>query len=125
MTRTARRSCRAASFTPAVSRAALTAMRERIRRTNLRNRTQITLGHIANEINPVLRGWIEYYGRYCPSALYPMFRHVNRSLVAWAMRKYKRLAGHKTRASIFLETISKKTPGLFAHWQKGTIGAFA
>jgi group II intron reverse transcriptase/maturase len=113
------------SFTPAVSQAALTAMRETIRKTNLRNRTQITLEDVANEINPVLRGWIEYYGRYCPSALYPMFRHVNRSLVAWAMRKYKRLAGHRTRASIFLETISKKTPYLFAHWRKGTVGAFA
>lgn len=44
------------SFTPAVSRAALTAMRERIRKTNLRSRTQITLEHIAHEINPVLRG---------------------------------------------------------------------
>ena len=75
------------SFTPAVSQAALTAMRKTIRKTNLRNRTQITLEDIANEINPVLRGWIEYCGRYCPSALYPMFRHVNRSLVAWAMRK--------------------------------------
>jgi len=113
------------SFTPAVSQAALTAMRETIRKTNLRNRTQITLEDVANEINPVLRGWIEYYGRYCPSALYPMFRHVNRSLVAWAMRKYKRLAGHKTQASIFLETVSRKTPHLFAHWRKGTVGAFA
>ena len=100
-------------------------MRKTIRKTNLRNRTQITLEDIANEINPVLRGWIEYYGRYCPSALYPMFRHVNRSLVAWAMRKYKRLVGHRTRASIFLETISKKTPYLFAHWRKETVGAFA
>jgi RNA-directed DNA polymerase len=113
------------SFTPAVSQAALTAMRETIRETNLRNRTQITLEDVANEINPVLRGWIEYYGRYCPSALYPMFRHVNRSLVAWAMRKYKRLAGHRTRASLLLETISKENPHLFAHWRKGTVGAFA
>jgi RNA-directed DNA polymerase len=113
------------SFTPAVSQAALTAMRETIRETNLRNRTQITLEDVANEINPVLRGWIEYYGRYCPSALYPMFRHVNRSLVAWAMRKYKRLAGHRTRASLLLETISRENPHLFAHWRKGTVGAFA
>jgi group II intron reverse transcriptase/maturase len=113
------------SFTPAVSQAALTAMRETIRKTNLRNGTQITLKGAANEINPVLRGWIEYYGRYCPSALYPVFRHVNRTLVAWAMRKYKRLSGHRTRASIFLETISRGNPHLFAHWRKGTIGAFA
>jgi RNA-directed DNA polymerase len=113
------------SFTPAVSQAALTAMRETIRKTNLRNRTQITLEDVANEINPLLRGWIEYYGRYCPSALYPVFRHVNRTLMAWALRKYKRLAGHRTRASTFLETISRENPRLFAHWRKGTIGAFA
>ena len=113
------------SFTPAVSQAALTTMRETIRKTNLRNRTQITLADVANEINPVLRGWIEYYGRYSPSALYPMFRHVNRSLVAWAMRKYKRLSGHRTRAGLFLEAISRNNPRLFAHWRKGTVGAFA
>jgi len=113
------------SFTPAVSQAALTAMRETVRKTNLRNRTQITLQDVANELNPVLRGWIEYYGRYCPSALYPVFRHVNRTLVAWAMRKYKRLSGHRTRASLFLEAISEKNPQLFAHWRKGTTGAFA
>jgi RNA-directed DNA polymerase len=113
------------SFTPAVSQAALTNMRQTIRGTNFRNRTQDTLEDVARELNPVLRGWIEYYGRYSPSALYPVFRHVNRSLVAWAMRKYKRLSGHRTRASVFLESISRKTPRLFAHWRKGTIGAFA
>ena len=74
------------SFTPAVSRAALTEMRQEIRETNFRNRTQIALGDIARGLNPVLRGWMEYYGRYNPSALYPVFRQVNRTLVAWAMR---------------------------------------
>ena len=113
------------SFTPAVSRAALTDMRQEIRETNFRNRTQIALGDIARELNPVLRGWMEYYGRYNPSALYPVFRQVNRTLVAWAMRKYKHLAGHKTRASLFLESIAEKNPRLFAHWRKGTVGTFA
>jgi RNA-directed DNA polymerase len=113
------------SFSPAVSPAALTAMREAIRKSNFRNRTQGTLEEVARELNPVLRGWMEYYGRYSPSALYPVFRHVNRSLVAWAMRKYKRLAGHRTRAGTFLEAISKRSPHLFAHWQKGTVGGFA
>ena len=94
------------SFTPAVSRAALAEMRQEIRETNFRNRTQIELGDIARGLNPVLRGWMEYYGRYSPSALYPVFRQVNRTLVAWAMRKYKHLAGHKTRASLFLESIA-------------------
>jgi hypothetical protein len=113
------------SFTPAASPAALTTMRQTIRKSNFRNRTQGTLEDVARELNPVLRGWIEYYGRYSPSALYPVFRHVNRSLVAWAMRKYKRLAGHRTRAGTLLEAISRKSPHLFAHWQKGTVGGFA
>jgi hypothetical protein len=113
------------SFTPAVSRAALTAMRQEIRESNFRNRTQIELEDIARELNPVLRGWMEYYGRYSPSALYPVFRQVNRTLVAWAMRKYNHLAGHKTRASLSLESIAERNPRLFAHWQKGTVGAFA
>ena len=100
-------------------------MRETISEDQLAQQDYIMLEDVATEINPVLRGWIEYYGRYCPSALYPMFRHVNLSLVAWAMRKYKRLSGHRTRASLFLETISEKNPHLFAHWRKGTIGGFA
>jgi len=113
------------SFTPAVSRAALTEMRQEIREANFRNRTQIELEDVARELNPVLRGWMEYYGRYSPSALYPVFRQVNKTLVAWAMRKYKHLAGHKTRASLSLESIAERNPRLFAHWQKGTVGAFA
>ena len=100
-------------------------MRQTIRELNFRKRSQSTLGNIAQKLKPILRGWIEYYGRYCPSALYPLFRYVNNTLTAWAMRKYKRFGGHKTRACIFLETISKKNPRLFAHWRKSTIGAFA
>jgi RNA-directed DNA polymerase len=46
-------------------------------------------------------------------------------LVAWAMRKFKRLKGHKTRASLLLERIAEKQPHLFIHWQQGTVGAFA
>ena len=66
-----------------------------------------------------------YYGRFYPSALYPVFRHFNQTLAAWAMRKFKRLKGHKTRASLFLERIAEKQPHLFIHWQQRTVGAFA
>lgn len=57
--------------------------------------------------------------------LLPFGRHFNKTLVAWAMRKYKKLEGHKTRASKFLEKISKENPKLFAHWKKGMVGGFA
>ena len=59
----------------------------------------MSLADIARKLNPLLRGWIEYYGRYAPSALYPMLRYVNLTLLGWAMRKFKRFKAHKVRAS--------------------------
>jgi len=113
------------SFTPAVSKEALKSMRATTRKFNWRNRTDLSLNDIARRYNPVLNGWLYYYGRYQRSALYSVWRHFNRTLVAWAMRKYKRFRNRKTRASKFLESISKKEPHLFAHWRAGMQGAFA
>jgi hypothetical protein len=39
------------------------------------------------------------YGRYYPSALYPVFRHVNRTLVAWAMRHSLTVSSRTPNAS--------------------------
>ena len=113
------------NFTPAVSKSALKAMRTKTRKSNFRNQSNLTLQDIARLYNPVLRGWLQYYGKFYPSALYPMLRHFNQTLVAWARRKYKKLARHKTRAGQFIENISKTQPNLFPHWQRGMIGAFA
>ena len=113
------------SFSPAVSRRALKSMRAKTRQSNLRNRTDMSLGEIAKLYNPVLQGWINYYGCYNRSSLYPMLGHFNRTLVAWAMRKYKKLRGHKTRASQFIIGIAERQPNLFAHWKIGMVGSFA
>ena len=110
------------SFTPAVSSAALKSMQQTTRKANFRNRTPLSLRDIARAHNPVLRGWFAYYGRFCPSAMYPVFKHFNRTLVAWAMRKYKRLKGHKIRASRFIQGIAKQNPNLFVHWRRGVTG---
>lgn len=113
------------SFTPAVSSEACTAMRQETRRRNFRNRSDLSLEDISRLHNPVLRGWLEYYGRFSPSAMYPVFRHFNNTLVAWARRKYRRLQRHKTRASIFVEKISERQPRLFVHWERGMVGSFS
>ncbi|BBI17253.1 group II intron maturase-specific domain-containing protein [Neochlamydia sp. S13] len=113
------------SFTPAVSKTALKSMQAAIRQWKIRNKTDLELKDIARMYNPVIRGWLEYYGKYRPAALYQICRHFNKSLITWAMRKYKRLAGHKTRAITFMEKMVRKDPGLFVHWKRGMIGAFA
>jgi RNA-directed DNA polymerase len=113
------------NFTPAVSKTALKAMRAKIRKDDLRNRTDLSLKQIANWYNPILQGWLSYYGCYCRSALYSLWRHFNKTLVAWAMRKYKHFQNHKTRASVFLEKIMRSHSKLFVHWRNGMKGAFA
>ena len=65
------------------------------------------MADIARQINPLLRGWIEYYGRYAPSALYPVLRYVNQTLRAWVMRKFKRFAAKKIRAGRFLQRMAR------------------
>jgi len=112
-------------FTPAVSSKAIKAMRQATRSSNLRNRSDLSLQEIARRYNPVLRGWLEYYGRFHPSAMQPVLRHFNKTLVAWAQRKFRRLQGHKTRTSLFLMNIAKRQPHLFVHWQRGMVGSFA
>src|SRR5258708_25689486 len=70
-------------------------------------------------------GWIEYYGRYAPSALSPMLRYVNLTLLRWAMRKFKRFKAHKIRASHFLQRLARDKMSLFVHWRIGMTGTFA
>jgi RNA-directed DNA polymerase len=107
------------NFTPAVSNDAKTAMRREMRRWRLHLRPDKTLSDLARMFNIVLQGWINYYGRFYKSMLYPVFRHLNEILVRWAMRKYKRLRRHKTRAIRFLADVARRQPGLFAHWRLG------
>jgi RNA-directed DNA polymerase len=110
------------SFSPGVSASALKSMRAKTRKENFRNRAELSLQDISRLYNPILRGWIAYYGKFHLSALYPLFKYVNEMLVVWAMRKYRLFEGHKKRARLFIENIAKEQPYLFAHWSKGGVG---
>jgi RNA-directed DNA polymerase len=107
------------AFSPAVSSAAGKAMRQQSRRWNLHRRTDLSLEDLSKRFSPVIRGWINYYARFYKSALYPTLRHLNDILVRWAMRKFKRLRHHLTKAVLWLGRIAKRQPQLFPHWQFG------
>jgi RNA-directed DNA polymerase len=104
------------NFCPAVSSSAAKEIRHAMRQWALHNRSDKSLDDLARMFNPVLRGWINYYGSFYKSAMYPSLRHFDRILVRWARRKYKRLAGHKRRAEGWLRAIMRRQPDLFAHW---------
>lgn len=109
------------NFTPAVSNKASKAMRQAIREWRMQLKPDKELNDLAHMFNPVLRGWINYYGRFYKSALYPVLRHMNKALVNWARRKYKKLARHKKRAENWLGKIARRDPNIFAHWKMGIL----
>jgi len=112
-------------FLPKVSIAALRSMRQAVRALNLRRRTYTDLTDIAKMLNPLLMGWLNYYGRYTSSALHTFWRYINAQLVAWVMRKYKRYRRRKIKASRLLTFIASKNRRLFVHWDRTPVGAYA
>jgi RNA-directed DNA polymerase len=113
------------SFSPAVSPNALKSMRQSIRKSNIRNRSELSLQDIAKIYNPILRGWIQYYGHYHRTELKSMCGCFNMTLVTWAMRKYKKLKRRKVKACKFIQNIKAKAPTMFAHWEIGIGTCFA
>ena len=107
------------SFIPAISNKAKNRIRQGIRGWRIHRLTWGTLEDIADRINPVVRGWYQYYGGFYRSDMFPVFRNVERYLVRWAQRKYKTLNRHSRNAQRFLRDIRKRTPWLFVHWELG------
>lgn len=103
------------SFEPAIGRQALTRIGREVRSWQLHYRTDISFADLARRINPVVRGWINCYGRFRPWELLPFLMRINAYLVRWIRRKYKRLDGRK-RAHAKLVEIAKRYPQMFAHW---------
>jgi RNA-directed DNA polymerase len=107
------------NFSPAVSDKAVKVMREAIRSWKLPQRSDKALEDLSRMFNPIVRGWLQYYGRFYRSALYVPMRQLDRALARWASRKYKKLRGHLRRATHWIARISRREPSLFAHWQMG------
>jgi len=107
------------SFLPAVSKQAMKAMGAEIRSWHWAKRSDKSLGDLALMFNSKVQGWINYYGRFYRSRLLYFLRRLNRHLMRWACRKYKRLKRRERRAMAWLAEIAQRSPRLFAHWRLG------
>jgi len=103
-------------FMPAISPAALKAINRKVRRWRLHRRTRLDLAGLAERINPIVRGWINYYGRFYRSQLYRLLRRINAYLVRWARNKYRRLVSFK-RVNQWWRRLVNRQPDLFTHWR--------
>ena len=107
------------NFTPAVSNMAKKAMQQQIHDWRMHLNSDKTLEDLSHMFNPILRGWVNYYGLFYKSEMYSVLKHINRALTRWAQRKYKKLANHKRRARSWLGKIARRESKLFVHWQMG------
>jgi len=105
------------NFSPAVSAEAARDFRRKLRSWHLHTRSDKTLEDLSRMFSPVLQGWVNYFGCYYKSAMYPTFQHLDRILARWASRKFRRLRGHHRRAYHWLRRIERQQPHLFAHWR--------
>ena len=107
------------NFLPAVSKDAVKAMGREMRSWHIARRSDKSLTELAQMFNSIVQGWINYYGRFYKSMLYPLLRRINEHLVRWACRKYKRLRRREKRARELLARAARRYPALFAHWRFG------
>jgi RNA-directed DNA polymerase len=103
------------SFLPAVSPEALKVMGQQAREWRIHRRTRLELGELADWLNPIVSGWMTYYGRFYRSQLYPLLRRINTYLMRWARKKYKRLRSYR-RLRAWWTGLVQRAPGLFKQW---------
>lgn len=111
-------------FLPAISPKSEKSILDKIRALHIKRRSDLSLQDIAKRINPMLIGWINYYGKYTKSAINDVLKRINSMLVAWSRRKYLKLKNRKVYAIKCMKDYASKHTNLFAHWKLGITDAF-
>jgi RNA-directed DNA polymerase len=112
------------SFTPAVSKTAAKSFREKVRKL-VKGTQAMTLEDLALQLNPVIKGWMNYFSVFRSREARKEMDYVNQTLVRWVKRHYKTVRRSWGKAWRMLARVAEFTPSLFYHWQKGirpTIG---
>jgi hypothetical protein len=84
------------NFPPGVSADALKRMRKEVRGWRIHRQTPGTLDELAQQYNPKIRGWWDYFGAFYRSAMHKLFQYLDQKLMQWARRKYKTLSHNQS-----------------------------
>ena len=94
---------------------AVAAKSAEVRSWRIHRRTGQTLADLADAINPMVRGWMNYWGRFNRLEMFPLLKRINAYLVRWARKKYKRLRAFKS-AMAWWQAVTQRCRTLFVHW---------
>jgi len=112
------------SFLPAISKVSAQGIRDKIKRWKIPSkRNNQSLEQIANLVNPSLRGWMNYYGKFYRSEAIKAIRYIEQVLMKWVCRKFKRFRKHERNAVYWMGRVARREPRLMAHWQMGLMPA--
>ncbi|NMD42956.1 MAG: group II intron reverse transcriptase/maturase [Firmicutes bacterium] len=104
------------NFLASVSQKAEQMLKDKVKALEMHKKTGSKIEIIAEMLNPVLRGWMNYFGKFNRSAMKRALDCVQRRLIKWAMCKYKRFRGHRRKAEEWLWQVRSREPNMFAHW---------
>ena len=104
------------NFLPAVSEVAKKRIRQTIREWKIPRQTSVSLNELAKRYNNHLKGWLNYFSHFRRSATREVCDHFDQTLMRWARRKYRKLAGKWERSERWLTSTKRKQPRLFIHW---------
>lgn len=107
-------------FTPSMSRKAIKRVGERLKELKIHRKVHTHIREIAEILNPIVRGWINYYRHFNVTGLKRAMRRVNLKLITWVINKYRRFRRKPRKlAWNWLKDRYKRTPDLLVHWQFG------
>lgn len=104
------------NFSPAIAPKSKKAIFSVIRQWCLHKRSELSVKELANKLNPVVRGWIEYYGAFFQSELFFLVHHLDSLVYRWVIRKYKKQGSNFKKADNWVKRIKSAKPNYFVHW---------
>lgn len=107
-------------FSPGISQKKQTKIAKELYKLKIHRMVHLHLSDIAVILEPKLRGWINYFGKFRKSELRKIFRILNKRLARYIRNKFRRF---RKKHSFFsykqLINISKSYPSMFYHWEHG------
>lgn len=109
------------AYIPAISKTSKKEINQQLRKLEIQNWSKLTIEEVAERLNPKIRGWINYYGKFMKSSLRKTVYKIHERLVKWAAKKYKSLNGSYRKSHKLLCKLCEIKPKLFYHWEAGYI----
>jgi len=92
---------------------------DKMKELNIDHLSHKSIVGVAKFLEPYIRGWINYYGRFRLSALKPIFQLLREYLIKWARKRYKRYKTRLNKAYDWFKRIKEQFPNLFYQWKLG------